>query len=140
MPMSGDMQGIIFPEVMPPITIEFIDIYRDGGSIPIVILDSKGTEIRLRVDGVLGSKTRDRLYINALAPDRQREQLVPRGAEFEEAILKALQEYLDRKFTPEEQEELKNAYGRRKLSERQRVAALCINAIERIRNPRGERE
>ena len=48
-----------------------------------------------------------------------------------------LQSFRDDNFSKDEQADLLNAYGKRKLSEEERIVALILNAIYRIKNPRG---
>lgn len=99
---------------------------------------SKGEILYVRVDGRLGSNTLDRLYTYSKFPNQQEGKLVPRGENVEGLIITVLQKYRNEKFTTEEQDELKNAYSRRSLSEEERKAALCASAINRIKKPRSE--
>ena len=126
-----------FPELTIPITIGKIDIYRDGGSIGVRLIDAAGVKFEFCVDGRRGSNTIDRLYINAYYPKREGAKLISRGAKEENKIIELLQNYLDDKYSKEKQDRLRKSYGKRKLSEDERVAALSINAVDRIMKPRG---
>ena len=126
-----------FPELTLPITIGKIDIYRDGGSIGVRLIDAAGVKFEFCVDGRRMGNTVDRLYINAYYPNREGAKLISRGAKEENKIIELLQNYLDDKYSKEKQDRLRKAYGKRKLSEDERVAALSINVVDRIMKPRG---
>lgn len=115
-----------------PITIKRIDIYRDGGSIGVVLVGAEGQELSFCLDGGRKSKTRDRLYIGPSRPVRDPANLIPKGDERETAVIQMLQSILDREFSAEEQAALSGSYGRRKLSEAERKAALSLAVIERL--------
>ena len=66
-------------QLSPPISIEKIDIFRDGGSIGVEIIDSSGLKFIFSVDGRISSNTLDYLYINAFHPTREGAKLIPRG-------------------------------------------------------------
>ena len=53
------------------------------------------------------------------------------GKDFE-----VLNNYLDDNVAKEDQGKLRNAYGREKLNKEERVVALILNVIDRMRNPR----
>lgn len=109
-------------------------MFRDGGTIGIEFIDSRGTEHELCVDGRVGTHTPNRLYVNARHPVLQPAKFVPRGSKDEKRIVKYLQDFLDNNWPMGEQENLRDAYGQRELSEEEEKAALCISAIERIKN------
>ena len=123
-------------KLTPPITIEKIDIFRDGGSIGVGLSDSTGVRYEFCIDGRISSHTLDRVYGNAFYPGMEDATMVPQGGREEGKIIALLQGYLDGKFSKEDQGRLRNAYGRRKLNEGERIAALSLNVIDRIRNPR----
>lgn len=124
----------VLPQLIVPTTISRIEMYRDGGSIGVELLDSCGTKFELCVDGRLGTNTLDRLYVNARHPSIDRAELIPRGADVEKRIVKYLQGWLDDNWSIEEQESLKDTYGQRDLNVRESKVALCISVIDRIKN------
>jgi hypothetical protein len=125
-----------FLNITPPITIEKIDIFRDGGSIGVELIDSVGERFVFSVDGRLGSDTLDRVYINAYHPNLDNAKLIPQGGKEEGKIIECLQSYLDDEFSKEDQARLRNTYGKQDLNEEERIAALSMSVIDRTRNPR----
>ena len=114
-----------------PVLIRRIEIFRDGGTTGIELEGSSGGRFLCAVDGSVSRKTRDRIYTGAFYPG-QGSILIQRGSPAETRILDVLQEIMDRDFTQAEQEELVGAYGRKKLNEEERKAALCLQAIHRV--------
>jgi hypothetical protein len=129
------MDNLEFLSFKEPITIEWIDIYRDGGSIGVLLVDAKGQGLSFHVDGAFGSPTRDRLFINSSSPSHKPAELIPKGDKREKAIIQILKTILDREFSAEEQTALRGSYGRRKLSEEERKAALNLSVIETLEKP-----
>jgi hypothetical protein len=119
-------------QLKEPITIKRIDIYRDGGSIGVMLVDAVGQELPFCLDGGARSETRDSLYIGSARPVRDPANLIPKGDEREKAIIQVLQSILDREFSVEEQSALQGSYGRRELNEEERKAALSLAVIERL--------
>ena len=115
-----------------PITIEWIAIYRDGGTIEVLLVDAKGQGMSFHVDGAFGSPTRDRLFITPPSPGRAPAELIPKGDKREKEIIKMLKTILDRDFSAEEQAGLRGSYGRRQLSEAESNAALALSVIETL--------
>lgn len=132
------MENQEFLKISPPITIEKIDLFRDGGSIGVGLLDSSDIRYVFCIDGRIGSYTLDHVYINSFHPNVINAKLIPQGGKEEEKIIELLQNYLDDKFSKEDQGRLRNAYGNQKLSEEERIATLSINVIDRMRNPRNK--
>jgi hypothetical protein len=120
----------------PPITIKKIDIFRDGGSIGVELIDSMETRFVFGVDGRLGSDTLDRIYVNAYHPSMNGAKLIPQGGKEEQKIIEVLQDHLDNNFSKEDQARLRNAYGKQNLNEAEQIAALSMSVIDRTRNPR----
>jgi len=113
-------------DLTQPLELSFVDIYRDGGTIEIVLQGSGRNHFRFVVDGALDSSTRGRIYVGI--------QKVEKGSPEERAILNVVQEIMDRQFSVDEQNELAQAYGKRELEENERKAALCLYALQWVRS------
>jgi hypothetical protein len=127
------MAGPNVENLLAPVVIRRIEIFRDGGTTGIELEGSSGRRFLCAVDGSVCRSTRDRIYTGAFYPG-QESTLIQRGSPAETRILDALQEIMGRDFTQAEQEELVGAYGRKKLNEEERKAALCLQAIRRVRS------
>jgi hypothetical protein len=115
-----------------PVELLFIEIYRDGGTIALGLQGTEGGGLSFSVDGSLGSRTPNRIYLNLDTPNGNKSVLVPRGDERERRIVELLQGWLANNFSPEEINELRGSYGTRRLEELERNGALCISAVDMI--------
>ena len=89
----------------PPITIVDNLHFEDGGTIGIIIRDTKLKVLTLCLDGRL-PQTKESgphyLFIGALHPDRPEAQRVPVGGKVEKAVLKMLQDISSRRISDSE--------------------------------------
>jgi len=75
----------------PPFELESSGIYKDGGTIGIIIKDSKGTLLPLCYDGRIKTPLGKRyLYVGATNPNSSKAKRVIKGSATEESILKIL--------------------------------------------------
>lgn len=117
-----------------PIEITRIDIFRDGGTLGIALKDAAGAEVEFCLDGSIRRQTRDRFYWGTFYPDDNSGQLVARGSAAEASIIALLKRIVGQWYSEAEQKMLTGAYGRRALSsEEERKTALCLDAIERVK-------
>lgn len=116
-----------------PVSLVFIDIYRDGGTLSLVLEDRDRASLSFTIDGSLGSFTPNRIFLEGEFPDGRRSQMIPKGDPREAAIVVYLETWLAETYSSRELKDLRDSYGRKPLDERQRMAALCLSAVERIR-------
>ena len=115
-----------------PVELLFIEIYRDGGTIALGLQGAEGCGLSFSVDGSLGSRTPNRIYLHEESSSGNISVLVPRGDERERRIVELLQGWLANNFSTEEINELGGSYGTRRLEELERKGALCISAVDMI--------
>ena len=82
------MENQEFLRITPPIEIEKIEIFRDGGSIGVDLMDSIDIRYLFCIDGRASSHTLDHVYINAFHPNREDAKLIRQGGKEWERILR----------------------------------------------------
>jgi hypothetical protein len=93
--IASESVDIILPEetimLYSPFEIKNAVMYRDGGTIAIVIKDGKGSSLPFCLDGRLKRPSKVRpLYVGAMHPDDAKAKQVPIGSPAEKSILKIL--------------------------------------------------
>lgn len=100
------LQGKII-QLYPPFEIIKTMMYRDGGTIAIVIEDGKGNALPFCLDGRIKRPSKIRhLYIEATHPSNAGAQQVPAGSDTEKFILKILKSAAIDESTPHIRQEL----------------------------------
>jgi len=124
------MQSWIDKEVnalVYPLIVLRADIYRDGGTIGVAIEDATGVEKEFCLDRRIKSPTHGALIWGAFYPRNGNGQMVEKGSAAELTIVELIRKIISQEFSGEEQKELTGAYGKRKLNDKERKAALCLS-------------
>ena len=102
--------------LVPPVRVAAADIYRDGGTIGVRLVDSVGRMLLFCINQRLQwnrpepaerDTTIGRLFVGARYPTKKVAALVPAGGREECSILELLKAYLDRHYSPVERDALR---------------------------------
>ena len=88
-------------DLSPPISIEKVVMYRDGGTIGIELKDINNKTISFCIDSRFGSKTRGKIYIGSTHPTHKNTKIV-NDIEFEKQLIHTIIEIVNNNHTQQE--------------------------------------
>ncbi|MBM3248856.1 MAG: hypothetical protein FJZ10_05515 [Candidatus Omnitrophica bacterium] len=120
-----------------PIEVEDVIMYDDGGTIGVILKDSKGKTFTFCADNRMlrsGPRVEERhLYVGTLHPDNPGSREIPLSGKEERAILMILQDLMNRELSQEEQKKLLNTVVTANLSEKELQRHLLLTIIRRLK-------
>ena len=75
---GGEPQGV--PTLEPPITLDELHVWRDGGSLGFKLSDAKHHQLAFCIDGRAGSSTRGYFFLNVTHANQNGGQKLDLGA------------------------------------------------------------
>ena len=92
------------------VSVTYVDIWRDGGTVSVVFTDSSGLRYPCCFGGALTTDS-GRLFIGAIHPQEGPVQEVPLGGRIHQDVIYALKRHLNQASTPSELEAIAERDG-----------------------------
>jgi hypothetical protein len=91
-----------------PKTLVGVDMYKDGGTLRLNLLDEQNAPLRMYIDGRFISPTPGAIYLNAYPADSD-SILIPQDSALASALLGVLKQWLKDNYTEEQLKQLPTA-------------------------------
>jgi hypothetical protein len=88
-------------DLRPPITLEELSVWRDGGSLGFKLSDAHHHHVTFCVDGKAGSPTAGYFFLNVTHATQKGGRKLPLGGDAEKKLISYLKSWLTASFKPE---------------------------------------
>jgi hypothetical protein len=99
---AGQPQGPPLAALQPPIKLDELLVWRDGGSLGFKLSDAARHHVAFCVDGRIGSTTVGYFFLNVTHPTQDNGQKLDLGGDTEKTLISYLKSWLEASFKPEQ--------------------------------------